>query len=55
MQICQIDGFFGNAEGQAANGAGSGRKDIASDVARLLKMVRDRKLDPVIVFSFSRR
>ena len=46
----------GGGRGAGRNGPGSGDKgDIAGNIYKIIKMIKEKNLEPVIVFSFSRR
>ena len=53
----------GRGRGRGGRGRGgalqmSGRRDqgdIAADISKILKMIKQRSLEPVIIFSFARR
>ena len=46
----------GGGRGEGRGGAGKGDKgDIAGNIYKIIKMIKEKNLEPVIVFSFSRR
>lgn len=46
----------GGGRGAGRSGPGSGDKgDIAGNIYKIIKMIKEKNLEPVIVFSFSRR
>ena len=44
----------GRGEGDA-DGKGAGGGDLGADVIKLLKLIKQREIQPVIVFAFSRK
>lgn len=46
----------GGGRGEGRGGPGRGDKgDIAGNIYKIIKMIKEKNLEPVIVFSFSRR
>ena len=44
----------GRGEGRGGPGRGD-KGDIAGNIYKIIKMIKEKNLEPVIVFSFSRR
>ena len=45
----------GRGRGRGQGAAKQDQGDVAADITKILKMVKMRKLEPVIIFSFARR
>jgi superfamily II RNA helicase len=46
----------GRERGRGAGGRGDkAQADLATNIRKIIKMIKDRNYEPVIVFSFSRR